>query len=180
MQNFLGDIIFNARQKQNLTQDQYGSLYDVSGPAVFKFEKGYVRPSLPLWLRMANDAGITERRAVLLWIKSKLPQEYQEYIELQGAAVAESKKVSAKAARGTGKKSAYPSTSSREDVLAAARKDASLPPGLLELIEDDELWSLYKPSGGEIEQLRDIFSPLGSGSKHQYREALQLVREFKR
>src|SRR5690242_16637083 len=89
MKNYLGEIIYNARQKENLTQDQYGSRYSVSGPAIFKFEKGYVKPSLDLWLRMSLDAGISERRAVLLWVKSKLPEKYQEYIEMQGVAAAE-------------------------------------------------------------------------------------------
>ena len=90
MKNYLGEIIYNNRQKEDLTQDQYGARYSVSGPAIFKFEKGYVKPSLDLWLKMAADSGLSERRAVLLWVKSKLPEEYQEYIELQSAAVAES------------------------------------------------------------------------------------------
>ena len=55
MKNYLGDIIFEYRKKVNLTQDQYGSKYRVSGPAVFKFEKGYVKPSLELWLKMAAE-----------------------------------------------------------------------------------------------------------------------------
>ena len=59
MKNYLGTIIFNSRQDEDLTQDQYGSRYGVSGPAIFKFEKGYVKPSLELWLKMAKDAGYT-------------------------------------------------------------------------------------------------------------------------
>ncbi|MBI1784372.1 helix-turn-helix transcriptional regulator, partial [Candidatus Sumerlaeota bacterium] len=92
MKNYLGDIIYQSRLDQDLTQDQYGAKYNVSGPAIFKFEKGYVRPSLALWLRMAMDAGISERRSVLLWLKSKLPENYQDYIELQSAAVAETER----------------------------------------------------------------------------------------
>ena len=50
--------------------------------------------------------------------------------------------------------------------------------GLRELLKDDDLWALYKPTGHEINLLRDLFSPLGRGSKSAYREALRLVREF--
>ncbi len=31
-------------------------------------------------LKMALDAKLSERRAVLLWIKTKLPQQYHRYI----------------------------------------------------------------------------------------------------
>ena len=78
----LGDIINKTRKALSMTQDEYGARHNVSGPAVFKFERGYVRPSLPLWLAMAADADLSERRAVLLWLRSKLPQKYQRYVEL--------------------------------------------------------------------------------------------------
>jgi DNA-binding XRE family transcriptional regulator len=175
MKNYLGDIIYNARQQDNLTQDQYGAKYNVSGPAIFKFEKGYVKPSLELWLKMAADAGISQRRAVLLWVKSKLPDEFQEYIELQSAAVAESE---VEYAKKKGKKLDYSKFETREQMRELLDKDKSMPKGLRELLEDDELWALYKPTGHEINMLRDIFGPLGRGSKNAFREALRLVREF--
>jgi DNA-binding XRE family transcriptional regulator len=175
MKNYLGDIIYNSRQKDNLTQDQYGAKYNVSGPAIFKFEKGYVKPSLELWLKMAADATITERRAVLLWVKSKLPDEYQEYIELQSAAVAESE---AEYVKKKGKKADYSKFETREQMRDLIDKDKTLPKGLKELLEDDELWALYKPTGHEVNMIRDLFGPLGRGTKVAYREALRLVREF--
>jgi transcriptional regulator with XRE-family HTH domain len=175
MKNYLGEIIYNSRQKENLTQDQYGARYSVSGPAIFKFEKGYVKPSLELWLKMAADAGLSERRSVLLWVKSKLPDEFQEYIELQSAAVAESE---AEYAKKKGKKLDYSKFETREQMRDQTDKDKSIPKGLKELLDDDELWALYKPTGHEINMLRDMFGPLGRGSKGQYREALRLVREF--
>lgn len=176
MKNYLGEIIFANRQRDNLTQDQYGSKYSVSGPAIFKFEKGYVKPSLELWLKMAADAQLSERRAVLLWVKSKLPEAYQDYIEMQSAAVAESEAEYAKK-RGS-KKADYSKFESREQMRDLITKDKSIPKGLKELLEDDELWSLYKPTGHEVNMLRDIFGPLGRGTKTAYREALRLVREF--
>ena len=182
-QNYLGEIIYQSRMTQSMTQDEFGQKFDVSGPAIFKFEKGYVRPSLRLWLRIAEKAEIPERRAVLLWLKSKLPADYQDYIELQGAAAAEtdveygkgSKKRSKK--KGAGKLD-YSKFEERDKMSAAAQKDKSLPKGLRELVDDDELWALYKPTGHELNMLRDIFGPLGRGSKNSYREALRLIREF--
>lgn len=176
MKNYLGEIIYQSRVENDLTQDQYGSKYNVSGPAIFKFEKGYVRPSLDLWLRMSLDAGISERRAVLLWLKSRLPDQYQDYVELQSAAVAESDK-DYKGKKKEGKTD-YSKIEGREGIRAATDKDKLLPKGLRELLTDDELWSLYKPTGHEINMLRDIFGPLGRGTKHAYREALRLIREF--
>jgi DNA-binding XRE family transcriptional regulator len=176
MKNYLGDIVYNSRQRGNLTQDQYGSKYSVSGPAIFKFEKGYVKPSLELWLKMGLDAGISERRAVLLWVKSKLPEKYQEYIEMQSAAVAESGEQYAKKSKS--KRTDYSRFETREDMRAAYAKDKNLPEGLRQLLDDDELWALYKPTGHEINMLRDIFGPIGKGSIVQFREALRLIREF--
>ena len=61
---------------------------------------------------------------------------------------------------------------------ATAAKDKALPKALRDLLDDDELWALFKPTGHEIILLRDLFSPLGRGSKKAYGEALRLVREF--
>lgn len=175
MENYLGDIIFESRQRDNLTQDQYGAKYNVSGPAVFKFEKGYVKPSLELWLKMAADAKISQRRAVLLHVKSKLPEQFQNFIELQSPAAADAE---AEYAKKKGQKPDYSKFESRGQMREAVAKDKDLPKGLQELLEDDEIWALYKPTGHEINMLRDSFGPLGKGSKVTFREALRLIREF--
>lgn len=176
-ENYIGEIIYQSRMNLDLTQDEFGSRYSVSGPAVFKFEKGYVRPSLDLWLQMAEDAGIPERRSVLLWLKSKLPAKYQEYVELQGAVAAESSSGYGKKKKGA-KGIDYSKYEEREEMREAAAKDKDLPKSLREMLDDDELWSLYKPTGHEINMLRDIFGPMGKGTKAAYREALRLIREF--
>jgi hypothetical protein len=49
---------------------------------------------------------------------------------------------------------------------------------LRELVEDDETWALYKPTGTEVNALRAIFGPLGRGDREAYRDALRLIREF--
>ena len=177
-QNYLGDIIYRNRLARDLTQDDYGVHYGVSGPAIFKFEKGYVRPSLALWLRMSKDADLPERRGVLLWLKSKLPKHYQDHVELQGAAAAESVKHYKSSKTGKKKGENYARIGDRVKMRDVAANDGSLPNGLRELMSDDELWSLYKPSGKEIEILRDLFGPLGRGSKDAFRDALRLIRDF--
>ena len=171
----LGEVIYKNRMDRNLTQDEYGSRYSVSGPAIFKFEKGYVRPSLELWLQIARDSSIPERRAVLMWLRAKLPREYQDYIEMPAegshrpARTRENKKDG---------RTDYASFEEHTRMRSTAVKDKSLPKGLRELLDDDELWTLYKPTGHEINMLREMFSSLGEGSKNSYREGLRLVREF--
>lgn len=174
MKNYLGEVIYNYRQKENLTQDQYGARYNVSGPAIFKFEKGYVKPSLDLWLKMAEDAELTQHRAVLLWVKSKLPDEFQDYIELHGAVVAENE-TDYKKKNG---KNDYSKFETREQMKEIAATDKTLNQHLREMLNDDALWVLYKPTGHEINMLRDMFGPLGQGSVELYREALRLLRAF--
>ena len=85
----IGTLIADSRSNLGLTQDQFGRKYNVSGPAIFKFEKSYVSPSLELWLQIAKDIGLTEQVAVILWVKSKLPKKYQGYIVTEGLGVKE-------------------------------------------------------------------------------------------
>ncbi|GEM_PF-493141 len=178
MKSYLGEIIYDHRRSLDLTQDEYGSRYGISGPAVFKFEKGFVRPSLELWLRMAADAGVPERRAVLLWLKSKLPERLQDYVELFGLPAMPKARGGKAPAKRKDEIVNYAAFESREEMRAAAERDKTLPKGLRDLLDDPELWALYKPTGHEINMLRDIFGPLGRGSREAYREALRLIREF--
>jgi hypothetical protein len=46
------------------------------------------------------------------------------------------------------------------------------------MVQDEEIWAIYKPTGHEINILRDAFIRFGKGTKALYREALRLVREF--
>lgn len=175
MHRFIGDIIQKHRGAAELTQDEYGSRYGVSGPAIFKFEKGYVKPSLGLWMRIAEDAEISAPWAVRIWLKDSLPEKYKEYVELQGALGQTGARETSKTARA---RSDYSRCQSRDAILTTAQKDAALPPALREFIEDEQLWALYKPQGREVNLLHDIFSPLGAGSKELYREALYALRMF--
>jgi transcriptional regulator with XRE-family HTH domain len=174
MENILGDIIYESRKKGNLTQDQFGMQYSVSGPAIFKFEKGFINPSLELWLRMAADAEIPQRRAILLWTRRKLPEQFQQYIELQAPAWADAEVKNLK----RGKKADYSKFENHEQMRKTLAKDKALPKTLRDLFEDDDIWTLFRPTGHEINMLRDTFAPLGKGSKQTFREALLLIREF--
>ena len=44
MDNRIGKTIERYRKSLGKTQDQLGAMYSVTGPAIFKFEKGYVKP----------------------------------------------------------------------------------------------------------------------------------------
>ena len=166
----LADIIHVSRLAMGLNMEEFGQRYDVTGPAIFKFENGLMRPSLKLWLRIAQDAQLTERRAVLQWIQSKLPAEYQRYVDLP-ASITDRPRI---------KKGLidYSSFETREAMHAAVAKDTKLPKPLRDLLADDELWAVHKPTGHEINLLRDLVPPLGKGSKKGFREALRLIREF--
>ena len=172
MTNDLGEIVYQSRLDQDLTQDEFGSKYEVSGPAIFKFEKGYVRPSLRLWLRISGDAGLSERRAVLLWLRSGLPEGYRQYIDLRQA------KGEKKRPKKRGGKVDYSEYDEPAEMRKAAHADKNLPKPLRDFLDDDEVWALYRPTGHEINILRDRFAPLGKGTKSTYGEALRLIREF--
>ena len=172
--NFLGECIYEHRKALEMTQDQFGAKYEVSGPAVFKFEKGYVKPSLRLWLVMAKDCKIPESKAVLLWVKSRLPQKYQDLIDLKSGTIVEEPVSPRCKQEGID----YKQYKNRNAILQAALKDLKMPRGLKAMLREDDIWNLYKPTGAELNFLRDTFGKLGKGTKEKFREALRLVRDF--
>lgn len=175
MKKYIGGIIYKSRKSRKLTQDEFGEIYGVSGPAIFKFEKGYVRPSLKLWLKIAADLETPERWAVLVWLKSSLPEKYKDFVELKWS---EAQEVGTAARPKTKRHADYRKCKTRDSMIEAARGDASTPAALLEFLEDDEMWALYKPSGKEVNGLIDNFANLGRGSKPLYRQALGVLRGF--
>lgn len=173
MENILGARIAQSRENMKLTQDQFGARYGVSGPAIFKFEKGYVKPSLELWMKMARDCGIPEKKAVLLWIKAKLPQQYQSYIDLSAAAVAEPEAPYERRERPN-----YGRIADLHELRKRMAEDQSLPPGLRSLAGDDEFWALYRPTGQEVQLVVEKFSNYVEAREALFRDAFRLVREF--
>lgn len=164
----IAEAFIEIRAKQKRSQDEFGARHEVIGPTIFKIEKGYASPSLNLWMKIAKDGDISERHAVLLWLKGKLPDQYHQYIELPAPRP--------KARKGA--KVDYSRFDSASEMREAAGKDKTLPKALRDLLADDELWELFRPVGHEINLLRDTFGALGEGSKSGYREALRLIREF--
>ena len=166
----LGTRILEFRKTTGLTQDQFGQKYNVSGPAIFKFEKTFVNPSLGLWIRMARDSGMSERKAVLLWLREKLPKRYQKHCDVEAIDAlsddVESPNVD------------YQTVDDAKALRALAAGDHNLPSGLKAMLADDAIWALFKPTGEEINILRDHYGQLGSGSADDYREALRLTRRF--
>ena len=177
MDNEIGEIILEARRRAGMTQDQYGRRFEITGPAIFKFEKGNVLPSLDLWLKMADHAGLTRQRAVLLWTRSKLPAAYRYCIEVPDpqAAAREVRRVNRK-----GGKPDYSKFETREQMLTVLQKDRTLPKPLRDLLLDNDVWTFFKPTGHEINLLRDRLSPLGQGTKTTYADALRLIRQWMR
>jgi DNA-binding XRE family transcriptional regulator len=162
----LGKMIQEYRLKGRLTQDQLGHRYGVSGPAIFKFEKGMVNPTIRLWLKMAADMDLGEGPAILCWVQAKLPEECREHVQLRGR-------------KGGGKKGMDLSqVMDRDKLRETALADPSLPAGLKSLVRDDEVWLIYKPTGHEINLLREWSQAAGDGRKSQWREALRVLRAF--
>lgn len=172
MKNEIGGLIAKSRTKFGLTQDQFGRKYNVSGPAIFKFEKGYVKPSLDLWLQIAKDMDVEEQQAVLMWVRAKLPRKFQNFISLDTPAVKEPEITFGKG------KTKIDKMKDPEEARKYVMQDRSAPKGLKRLLKDEDLWSLYKPQVHEISMLANVFGKLGDGSKSSFREALRLVREF--
>ena len=176
MPNFLGQKIFQLRRKLRLTQDQFGSRYDVSGPAIFKFEKGYVNPSLELWLRIARDCGMSERDGVMLWVKAKLPDKYHDFVQIDPTS-----EMAAEASVKYGELADLPEymkIANREDLRQALAQDPEVPAGLRELILDNDFWAVFKPTGSEIYGIIQKFGMFSEGKREHFGEALRLVRVF--
>lgn len=175
MSNHIGEEIYRHRKSMKLTQDEFGSRFGVSGPAIFKFEKGFVRPSLELWLRIAAELRIPERRAVLMWIKDRLPEKHQHIINMkrEEIIIEEPEEYAVEAG-----KVDYSSIADRKRLRKVALEDDTLPRGLRSLIRDDEIWAAYKPTGDEINFLRDTFGRFPRATRALFREALRLFRLF--
>lgn len=152
-ENKIGEIVNRSRTEMGMTQDEFGAKYEVSGPAIFKFEKGYVRPSLRLWLPMAKDAGIDEAGAVIRWVRTGLPEKYQHYVTLGD--------FSANGARGGGR----------------GKNKKAVPRGLKMALGDEEFLAVFKPTDGEIARTQAFLAQNGSGNDATAREVFRLVRQ---
>lgn len=175
MSNHIGESVYRHRKGQKLTQDEFGAKFGVSGPAIFKFEKGFVRPSLTLWLTIATELKIPERKALLMWIKDRLPEKYQHIINVKREEIIEEEPEGYEYEEG---KADYSSIPDRKQLRKSILDDDSLPRGLRSLIRDDEIWAAYKPTGDEVNFLRDTFGKFPRATKAKFAEAMRLYRQF--
>jgi len=171
MSNAIGQRILRHRKKLKLTQDELGSRYNISGPAVFKFEKGYVIPSLDLWLKMSKDMNIPERTAVLLHTQEKLPEPYRSMVGFDS--------ILAEDGARSNDGDDFSKFKDERSLRRAIANNNWLPAGLVDFARREDLWVLYRPSGEEINLLRDSFGMMGEGSVRDFCDALRLVREFR-
>ena len=171
MGSLIGDLIYRERLRLKITQDQFGEQYQVTGPAVFKFEKGGINPSFKLWMRMAKDFGLDEPDAVVLWCKCKLAPEMQHLISREGSRADILKKHRLKTP-------SFSQHSSPEVLRKALVGAKNIPAGLKSLARDKDVWAVYRPTGREIDRLLACFGPYGDSTKGRWLEALRVLRMF--
>lgn len=145
----MGEMIYGWRINADLTQDEFGSRHNISGPAVFKFEKGYVRPSLALWQSMAGDNDITEERAVLMWAREKVPPEYRHLIDVQIA-----------------------------PFLNGKKKKAGAEPAYIQRWRKTDEFHQLMPSSGEVATIRNVFDKIGPGETPDLTNLLLTIRRL--
>jgi len=168
----VGSRIMKYRKRHKLTQADLAERYDVSGPAIFKFEKGFVTPSLRLWQRIAADIGIPEKEAVLLWVKEKLPPRMHGLIrEKSRLDVAPLREKLAAAA-----KSADAHKRARNIIL----ENPEISPSLKKFVGNAKMWNILKPGATELVFLIELDRKLPLLTADQFRDALLVGREIQK
>lgn len=167
----IGEIIVRSRNSRGMTLDQYAQRIGISGPGVWKFEKGYANPSFALWRRIAADARLGDRRATLIWIRGKTPEGHKHYIE-------ELYPPEGPPGRLKNRRIDYSTFENASECREAIQKDKTLPKAFRDALAPDDIWEGFRPVGHEINLVRDLFTPLGKGSIANYLDAFRLVREF--
>ncbi|MFW5870692.1 MAG: helix-turn-helix transcriptional regulator [Candidatus Sumerlaeota bacterium] len=166
----LGSRIIRFREKNNLTQADLADRYKVSGPAIFKFEKGFLIPSLKLWLRIANDIGVPEKEAVLIWAREKLPDKMHDLISTE--AVFEVDDVMQDLEKASSGKTA--GTKAR----SVLQKDVNVSPALKSFASNTKVWNILKPTLDELRYLIQLDQVCDMDRDEDYRDALLLAREI--
>lgn len=140
--SIIGTRIMAFRMESKLTQADLADRYEISGPAVFKFEKGFVTPSLKLWLKMAEDMDIPEKEAVRMWVKEKLPPKMQKLVREQPPLDPEVLKAELE------KLATEPDGCDKLRELIMSHPDIT--PSLKSFAGEKEMWSILKPSAKEV------------------------------
>jgi len=158
------------RMALNLTQTDLADRYGVTGPAIFKFEKGFVTPSLSLWQKIADDIGVPEREAVLLWAKEKMPPKLQHFVcETSGldvdGLVADLRSLSKQ-------------PEAQDAMRAAIRANSDISPSLKRFVSDNATWSILKPTCAELECLIQLSLESPLITVEQFLDAIMIGRSI--
>lgn len=176
----IGSLIRDHRLRLGLTLDAMGARYRISGPSVFKMEKGFVHPSLEIWLRISSDMSMDERDAVLAWIRASLPREFHPYLE----ELSSDGRKGRDGADGDGAARPYARIKDADELGRAVKADRSIPRALTEVLEDREIRDGFRPTGADVDLVLEILRGTGAAkggrkvTRAQIVEALRLVREF--
>ena len=165
----IGSRMITFRKDHSLTQADLATRYKVSGPAIFKFEKGFVTPSLKLWYTIASDMGISEKEAVLMWVKEKLPRRLHSLIETAPELDVASfgKELEAKSKR------PHAAEAMRDAVL----DNPEVSPSLKKFIGNKEMWGIFRPTSKELVFLVELDKTYPLVSMVAFREAMVIARE---
>ncbi|HBF33309.1 TPA: hypothetical protein DDW35_01970 [Candidatus Sumerlaeota bacterium] len=163
--------LMSFRKKNHLTQADLAVRYGVSGPAIFKFEKGFVLPSLRLWQKMAADMDIPDKEAVLMWIKEKVPARLNAHLKIgcgldTGALIDQISALADSA-------DAY----QKRGALIMDNPDVS--PSLKRFISDSKMWDIFKPCLDEIIFLVEIDQQMHRLNVNQFRDVLIVGRSIR-
>ena len=166
----LGSRIMKYRKARKLTQADLAERYKVSGPAIFKFEKGFVTPSLRLWQQIAADIGIAEKEAVLLWVKEKLPTRFHGIVTeapvLDVPALKEELEQVGK------------DRDSQRKLRDTVLKNPEISPSLKKFVSQNDVWNIMKPTHEEVIFLIELDKAFPLLTVEQFRDALLVGREI--
>lgn len=169
-ENRLGARIMRFRKEHELTQSDLANRYKVSGPAIFKFEKGFVTPSLKLWQTIAADMGIPEREAVLVWAREKLPERMhglvQEEVRVDLSGLCE--RLTLAEAEGKG----------CEALRTLLLEDHDLSPAVKKFATHPRFWKIIQPTARELVFVIELDEQRPRMRPDQIRDALLLAREI--
>jgi transcriptional regulator with XRE-family HTH domain len=82
--NGIADTIRRLREDDAYSQIQFGEVYGVTGQAISLWEQGRATPMFSTWMRIAKRGKVPEGRAVTLWARAQVPEEYQHYVSVEG------------------------------------------------------------------------------------------------
>lgn len=160
--------LMNYRKQNHLTQSDLAVRYGVSGPAIFKFEKGFVLPSLRLWQKMAGDMDIPEKEAVLMWIREKVPTRLGTHLKIvSGLDIATL----------TDNLNAIPEGADAYRKRGALlQENPEVSPSLKRFVSEQRMWDIFKPSMGEIIFLVEMDQHIHGMKATQFRDLLLVAR----